>query len=122
MFGEAVVDELAGAPVSRRRTAFAAGQQRLFSHDGAGDDGAPHPVAVFEVDGAGGADLGTGSAADAPLGRPGEVEVGEPAGGGVGHAQRFDAHFAARRHAEAATDADVAAQAAVGPRHVPSRR
>ena len=43
-----------------------------------------------------------------------EIEVGQPAGPRVGHAQRLDAHLAARRHAEAAADADIAAQAAAG--------
>ena len=79
-----------------------------------GDDRAPHPVAVVEVDGARRADLGAGAAADAQLRRPREVEVGEPAGRRVGHAQRLDAHLAAGDHAQAAADADVAAQAAAG--------
>ena len=35
-----------------------------------------------------------------------------PAGVGVGHAQRVDAHLAAGGHAQTAADADVAAQAA----------
>ena len=46
--------------------------------------------------------------------RPQEVEVGQPAGRRVGHAQRLDAHLAARGHAQAAADADIAAQAAAG--------
>ena len=60
------------------------------------------------------ADLRTGAAADAQRRRPHEVEVGEPAGRRVGHAQRLDAHLAACGHAQAAADADVAAQAAAG--------
>ena len=69
---------------------------------------------ILEVDCAGWADFCACAAADAQFGGPGEVEVGEPVGGGVGHAQRVDAHLATHCHAQAATDADVAAQAATG--------
>ena len=64
---------------------------------------------ILDPNRAGRADLGAGAAADAQLRRAGEVEVGEPAGLGVGHAQRVDAHLAAGRHAQPAADADVAA-------------
>ena len=126
MIGQAIADELPVRGRLGRRSAFAAGQQRLFAHDGSGDDRAPHEVRraaaeraageqadlIVDPDGAGRAYLAAGAAADAQLGWAGEVEVGDPAGVGVGHAQRVDAHLAAGRHAQTAADADVAAQAA----------
>ena len=114
MIRQALADELPVRRRLRRRTTFAAGQQRLFAHDGSRDDRAPHPVPILDVDRARRADLRAGAAADAQRRRPREVEVGEPAGRRVGHAQRLDAHLAAGGHAQAAADADVAAQAAAG--------
>jgi len=41
---QALPDELAVRRGLRRRSTFAAGQQRLFAYDGSRDDRAPHPV------------------------------------------------------------------------------
>jgi hypothetical protein len=71
-------------------TALAAAQKRLFTHHGAGDDRAPHPVALLDVDCVGAADLCAGAAADAQFRRPREIEVCEPVCRGVGHAARAD--------------------------------
>ena len=114
MVRQSPVDILAVRGCLHRCSAFAAGEQRLLAHDGSGDDRASHAVAVLEADRARRADLGARAAADAQLGGPREVEVGEPAGRRGGHAQSVDAHLAARDLAEAAADAKVAAQAAAG--------
>ena len=114
MIRQALPDELPVRRRLRRRTALAADQQRLLAHDGSRDDRATHPVPILDVDRAGWADLRTGAAADAQRRGSLEVEVGEPAGRRVGHAQRIDAHLAAGGHAQAAADADVAAQTAAG--------
>ena len=65
MSWQAIADELPVRGCLRRRTTLAAGQQRLFLHNGSGDDRAPHPVPVFDVDRARRTDLGAGAAADA---------------------------------------------------------
>ena len=89
--------------------ALAARQQRLLTHNRSGDDRAPHPVSIFQVDRSCRTNLRTGAAADAHLRGACEVKVGEPAGRRVAHPQCLDTHLAADGHAQTATDADVAA-------------
>ena len=97
MIRQAIADEFPVRGRLRRRAAFAAGQQRLFAHNGSRDDRATHEIRrgaaehaaggqvdlILDPDGAGRAYLAAGAAADAQLGWAGEVEVGEPAGVGV---------------------------------------
>ena len=54
---QALADELPVCRRPSRRSTLAAGQQRLFLHDGSGDDRAPHPIPILDVDRARRADL-----------------------------------------------------------------
>ena len=69
---------------------------------------------ILDADGAGRADLGACATADAQVRRSREVEIGEPSGRRVGHAQSLDTHLAAGELAQAAADATVAAKATTG--------